>query len=51
MTDQIARPENAVPENAGLDNDELEFDGPEQRAYVIGAGAYAHTKDRFDFLM
>ena len=34
--------ENAVPENAGLDNDELEFDGPEQRACVIGAGACTH---------
>jgi len=36
MTEQIARSENAGPENAGagLENDGLGFDGPEQRAVM-----------------
>jgi len=44
--------ENAAGlENAGLENDGLEFDGQEQCVVVIGAGAYAHTKDSSDFLV
>jgi len=50
--DTVLYNDNAGPETAGLENDGLEFDRREQRVViVIGAGAYAHTKDRSDFLM
>ena len=47
LKDQIAR-----PENAGLENDGLEFDRPEQRAVMSQVPEHhAQTKDRSDFLM
>jgi len=49
MTDQIVRPENAGSENAELENDGLEFDGPKQRAVMSLVQEHMHT--RSDFLM
>jgi len=39
MTDQIAR-----PENAGLENDALEFNGPEQHAAMSLVQEHMHTQ-------